>query len=465
MRTLGSQDTSPFKMQPTDTERGRTTNRRFLGATVAGSAAIVLSSNSLAKRVVASERIQLGVVGLGSRGTAVMQQFLDNSTAEIVALCDVHPAHYRDNAWGKGPKLGSQPAAELVSKKYAQRKKSGSYSGCQVFSDYRQLLQQNLDAVVIATPDHWHAKITLDAMVAGLDVYCEKPVTHHFAEGQIIYREAAKRGAVFQVGSQQRSDALFRRAVEIVRNGHLGKIRRIEVGLPIGYMIANDDPQSVEAPPELDYEMWCGPAPMLPYARAWHHRWWRAVRAFGGGVLMDWIGHHNDIAHWGIDESEGGPVAVEAVGWTPSACEQYDTPAEYGIRAEYAGDIHSEISTKLKQGTKWIGADGWVWVNRGKIEASNPDWLRSDYELGNWKAMVSNDHVDNFLSCVRSRQSCITSAEIGHRSITPGHLGYVSNAVGRPLKWNPKQERIEGDVEAQNLLLQMPYRAPWSLNS
>jgi hypothetical protein len=179
---------------------------------------------------------------------------------------------------------------------------------------------------------------------------------------------------------------------------------------------------------------------------------------------MDWIGHHNDIAHWGLDQSTGGPQSVEAVGWSKSQCPQYDTPADYEIRMRYADGIESSISTNLTQGTKWIGDEGWLWVNRGKMEASDARWLSADFKVGDWQALHSPGHVENFVDSVRSRSACVTSAEIGHRSITPGHLAYVSYQLGRPLKWDAVQEQILEDAEAQTLLLKAPYRPPWVLN-
>jgi predicted dehydrogenase len=361
--------------------------------------------------------------------------------------------------------MGLEAGQQLVNAHYAAQKKSAESGDCAVETDYRQVIERDdLDAVVVATPDHWHAQITLDAMSRGLDVYCEKPVTHFFAEGQKVYKTAAAQNVVFQVGSQQRSDPLFRKAVEIVRNGHLGAIKRVEVGLPPGYAKANDDTSSASLPTGLDYDMWCGPAPKLPYARAWHHRWWRGVRAYGGGVLMDWIGHHNDIAHWGLEQSLGGPLRVEAVGWSPSQCPQYDTPADFEIQCSYAEGVESIISSsnRIAQGTKWIGDEGWLWVNRGKLEASERRWLANSFVAGEWRAAPSPGHVSNFVECVKSRQNCVTSAEIGHRSITPGHLGYVSHQLGRPLTWNAKTEHVVGDETAQSLLMSVQYRAPWS---
>lgn len=432
----------------------------------AGAAAVTSPSLSFANRPAPSERITIGVIGLGGRGRQVMNSFLGQTGVQVVAVCDVHELHYRDRKWkSKGTTYGLEPGAAAVEKHYAKQKKSGVASKCFATSDYREMLErEDIDAIVVATPDHWHARIGLDAIRSGKDVYGEKPVTHFFAEGKKLYEEVADKGAVFQVGSQQRSTENFRRAVEIVRNGCLGKIKRVEVGLPPGYNQAMDETSKQHLPPGLDYDMWCGPAEKLAYMRARHHRWWRSTRAFGGGVLMDWIGHHNDIAHWSLGEDQGGPLEVSAEGWTKSECPIYDTPAEYTIRCKYPNDIALTISTAFEQGTRWVGEDGWLWVNRGKMKAYDDRWTQKDFDPGPWRAYRSDDHVRNFVDCVKSRETCVTSAEIGHRSITPGHLGYVSNAVGRTLKWNASSETIDDDTEAQELLIKAPYRKSWSLD-
>jgi predicted dehydrogenase len=279
----------------------------------------------------------------------------------------------------------------------------------------------------------------------------------------MVYREVEKQNAVFQTGSQQRSDWRFRRAVELVRNGHLGDIREIQVGLPPGYDKPQGDTKTGQIPKQLDYDFWCGPAAMLPYMRARHHRWWRGHRAYGGGVLMDWIGHHNDIAHWAIDADNSGPTSVESLQWTFPETDVYDTPIQYTIRCEYDGGIKSTITTRNENGLKLTGSDGWVYVNRGKLRASDNRWIAETFDPGGERVYSSNDHMGNFLDCVRSRKACIAPAETGHRSISPGHLGYVSNALGRSLRWDAARETVTGDDEANRMLDEMSYRAPWSL--
>jgi hypothetical protein len=251
--------------------------------------------------------------------------------------------------------------------------------------------------------------------------------------------------------------------VEIVRNGHLDAIKRVEVGLPRGYEKPMGDATISEPPANLDYELWCGPAPKLPYMRARHHRWWRGNRAYGGGTLMDWIGHHNDIACWGLDADGAGPMRVAATGWTQPRTDIYDTPVDFSIECQYPGGVELVISSKLEQGTKWIGASGWLWVNRGKIRASDARWLAAGFERGPWKAYLSHGHARNFVDCIKSREECIAPPKTAHRSITPGHLAYVANQLKRPLRWDAAGQAIVGDEEAQQLLMSAPYRPPWPL--
>jgi len=443
----------------------RVNRRQFLRASAAAGVPFIVPASAGGRdgRPAPSERITLGIVGLGSRGFNLIDAFLQRSDAQIIAVCDVDSLHYRDRPWGQGSAFGLKPAAEKIDSHYAQQKTGNGHGGCRQLADFREVCaRSDVDAVVVATPDHWHALCTLQALREGKDVYCEKPVTHFFHEGQAVYREVAQRQAVFQTGSQQRSDAGFRRAVELTLNGHLGKVQRVEVGLPPGYAEPQGD-TTVQTPPEhLDYDFWCGPAPLLPYMQARHHRWWRGHRAYGGGVLMDWIGHHNDIAHWALGVDRSGPAKVEAVDWVLPPTDVYNTPQHYEIRCEYPGGVTSSISDRNRMGTKLIGEDGWVYVTRGRLEASDPRWTRPDFDPGPRKVYASDNHTANFLECVRTRRECIAPAEIAHRSITPGHLGYVSQTLGRPLRWDAENERIVGDDEADQLLQRCAYREPWA---
>jgi predicted dehydrogenase len=437
--------------------------RRMLQSAAAALPTIITAASLGRERPAPSDRINVGFVGFGARGQQVLKDFLPLADCQVVAICDVQKLHYRELNPGKGPAFGRDAGKQMVESHYAA-KTSGAFSGCATYSDFRELCgQKDLDAIIVTSPDHWHALHALETLRSGKDLYCEKPFTHFFAEAAVICREAAQRKAVVQVGSQQRSDPLFRQAVEIVRNGHLGAIQRVEVGLPAGYQTPKGDATVVTPPADLDYDLWCGPAATLPYMRARHHRWWRGNRAFGGGTLMDWIGHHNDIAHWALDADRGGPLKVEAVGWTKPNTDIYDTPVDFSIKCEYPRGIELVISSKTQLGTKWIGTGGWLWVTRGKIKASDPRWTRTAFERGPWKAYASPGHARNFLDCIKSRGECVAPPETAHRSITPGHLGYVSNQLGRAVRWDSERQQITGDDQAQRLLQTVHYRSPWKL--
>ncbi|MEZ6130105.1 MAG: Gfo/Idh/MocA family oxidoreductase [Planctomycetaceae bacterium] len=438
------------------------TRRNFHRQTAVLSMAGVGASTLAAAERTPSEQITVGVIGLGSRGFNLIDDFLGLPDCRIVAVCDVDDFHYRDREWGKGPAFGRRPAEQRISKAYADQKSGTPQRGLLVYKDYRELIaRDDIDAVVIATPDHWHALCTLEALQAGKDVYCEKPITHLFAEGQTIVAAVAKHKAVFQTGSQQRSDPRFHRVVELAQNGLLGDIHTVEVGLPPGYAMPMGSTDVVDARPDLNYDLWCGPSPKLPLMQARHHRWWRGHRAYGGGVLMDWIGHHNDIAQWAIGQHQTGPTLVEAVEWTLPKTDVYNTPMDYTIRCEYAGGITSTISSRNTLGLKLIGSEGWVWAQRGKSDASDKRWLATDFQPGSKTISAPASHAADFLARIRDRGECIAPARIAHRSITPGHLGYVSAELRQPLQWDPQTECVVGNEAADRLLKAVHYRMPW----
>ena len=431
------------------------------------SAASLAAGLPLTARPAPSERITVGVIGCGARGFANLRGLLKESDAQVVAVCDVDTFHYRENTSRTGKALGTEPGKAFVETHYADQKSAGSYNGCDTFADYRELCaRDDIDAILVATPDHWHALMTLEALRNGKDVYCEKPVTHAFGEGQAVVAEAAKQSAIFQTGSQQRSGKEFRRAANIIRNGLIGKISRVEVGLPVGYPGPMGDDKPEDPPAQQDYEMWTGPAKMMPYMRARNHRWWRGHRNYGGGNIMDFIGHHNDINHWALDLDKSGPLSVEAVGWTWPKGDCYDCPVDYEILCQYPDDITVSISSRHEGGIKWIGEDdAWIWVNRGRVKNSERKekiWA-NDFKPGPIEVHHSDDHHRNFLDGVKTRKPCVCPAATAHRSITPGHLGYLSQDLGRALRWDAKTETVLDDPKADKQLKATPYREPWKL--
>ncbi|MGB0291974.1 MAG: Gfo/Idh/MocA family protein [Luteolibacter sp.] len=427
--------------------------RQFLKRSTAFSVPLIIPASVLGKdgAVAPSERIGVGLIGCGGQGNGVFSSMLGIKEVQGIAVCD--PDEKR-----------MEKAKGQLEHRYAKQMAAGTYKGCATFGDFRELCaRQDIDAVVVGTPDHWHALNSLEAIKAGKDVYCEKPVTHLFGEGQALYKAVAKHKAIFQTGSQQRSDTRFRIAAEIVLNGLIGKIKHLEVGLPKGKGTNEEGKVAQDIPEHLDYDMWCGPSRLLPYHKGRLHWNWRWCLDYGGGQLMDWIGHHNDIAHWGLGLDKSGPTQVEARGFHYAEKGMYDQPIDYEVFCTYAGGYTSSISNKHRMGTKWIGENGWVYVTRGRIEASNKEWIRESFDRGPIKAYKSRDHRQNFIEGVKTRNECICPAETAHRSITPGHLGYVSDALKRPLKWDPANEVVVGDAEADKLLKAVDFRGSWKL--
>jgi predicted dehydrogenase len=430
--------------------------RQFLGFTAAAVAfPSIIPASAIGRdgNPAPSARITVGAVGCGVQGTGNVNAFMALKDCQVVAACDVDRKHL-DTIVGK------------INKQYEDK-------GCKAYRDYRELLgREDIDAVMIAVPDHWHALAAVEAARQKKDIYGEKPLARTIAEQQAIVRAVQENQRIWQTGSMQRSMAEFHKAAEIVRNGMIGTITRVEVGLPGGQgnrrTYPPEDMETSTPPPELDYDTWIGPSKLMPYIKGRVHREWRWNYNTGGGQLMDWIGHHCDIAHWGCDFDNSGPSEIEGHGDFPPVDAVWNTCTKYRIELKYPRDITMIIAggyPEIRGGTKWIGTEGWVWVNRGAFEASNEDWRdyrRLPEELRKVKLPISTNHHANFLASIRSRQPTITPVETGHHSATPGHLGLISMLVGRKIRWDVQKEQILDDPEASKLLGR-PYRQPWKL--
>jgi predicted dehydrogenase len=476
------------KISKTKHSFGLLNRRRFLKA---AGAAIVLPTIlpgcawQQTRRYSASSRITMGVIGWGMQGPGNTQNFLHQDDCQVVAACDLDKNHLKN-------------AVDTINGRYQSK-------DCKAYHDYRELLaREDIDAVMIAVPDHWHELVATEAARRGKDIYGEKPLAHTVAEQQAIVRAVEKHKIIWQTGSWQRSVPTFRKAAEIVRNGLIGTVTHVEVGLPDGhYDFAGTEPAllkklaslgenitspaqvvpgtrawdlAVTPPPaELDYDMWIGPSQTEAYIEARVHENWRWNYNTGGGQLMDWIGHHCDIAHWGLGFDRTGPSEVEGHGDFPPANAIWNTSPKYRIEATYDKtvtgypvDVSMTIAggyPDIRGGVKWIGTGGWVWVDRSGFDASNPEWKRYKNlpdELARVKLYVSDNHWRNFLDCVKSRQPTITPVQTAHHSTIPGHLGLISMLTGRAIRWNVKREEIIDDPEASKLLTR-EYRAPWHL--
>jgi predicted dehydrogenase len=422
------------------------------GAAAAAPAFIPASALGRGGSTAPSERVVMGVVGWGMQGPSNTGEFLHNKDCQVVASCNIDKNHLNSSL-------------ETINGHYGNQ-------DCKPYHDFREMMARtDIDAVMIAVPDHWHELIAVEALKNKKDVYGEKPLARTIAEQQAIVKAVHENNRIWQTGSWQRSVANFHKGAEIVRNGMIGTVTHIEVGLPSGhtdFAHTREFMSISEPPPELDYETWIGPSKMMPYIRGRVHMNWRWNYNTGGGQLMDWIGHHCDIAHWGAGFDLEGPEEVEGHGDFPATDAVWNTCTKYRIECKYPKNITMTIAgghKDIRSGTKWIGTDGWVWVDRGHFEASNADW--SDYkqlpeELRKVKLIKSDNHWRNFLDSVKSRQPTITPVDVAHHSAIPGHLGLISMLVGRKLKWSNKEEQILDDADAAKLTTR-DYRAPWRM--
>lgn len=390
----------------------------------------------------------MGCIGMGGMGTANLDTFLGQPDVQVVAVCDVDKNHL-------------QAAKQTIDKRY-------NNMDCAAYGDFREMLARpDIDAISLATPDHWHAIPAIMALESGKDVYGEKPISHSLRQGRAMSDAASRHACVWQTGSWQRSLSDFRLAAELVRNGRLGRVARIEVGLPTGF---SPEPAAFgPPPPELDYDFWVGPAPWMPYTPRRVHGEWRWNMNYGGGQVMDWIGHHGDIAHWGMGWDNSGPLEVEGYAEYPSQG-IWDAPTVYHFVAKYLGGVEMHVANVgnagvpgIRSGTRWIGDNGhWIWVDRGALQSEPASLLRET--IGSTETLLfrSPGHARNFLDCIKSLQPTIAPAETAHRSASVGHLGNIAMRTGRKIRWNPQTEEIIDDAFASRMLGEVP-RGGWSL--
>jgi predicted dehydrogenase len=450
------------------------TRRQFIAKSAAAIGFPTIVPASVFGQNAPSNKITMAVLGWGMMGPGNTAKFLNEADCQIVAACDIDKGNL-------------QKALNTINNSYKNK-------DCKGYHDYREVMERkDIDTVMIAIPDNWHALTSIEAAKNGKDIYGEKPLARTIAEQQAIVRAVQKYQRIWQTGSWQRSENNFRIGAEIVRNGLIGKLTHVEVGLPAGHndFAKTGDKRSVTPPPaDLDYEMWIGPATMQDYIECRIHKNWRWDYNIGGGQLLDWIGHHCDIAHWGMDMDSSGPTEINPIQVDmPPRTDIWNTATKYRAEAKYAGDITMTIAgghEDIKMGTKWIGTDGWVHVNRGSYDASK-DSLKKivkkrESDKPDAKVIESSaapklgddviktrlyetpGHHRNFLDCVKSRKPTVTPVETAHRSATPGHLALISFIVNRPIKWDPVKEEIVGDAEASKLLTR-DYRGSWKLEA
>lgn len=401
-----------------------------------------------AKPAAPSERLVIGMIGTGDLGRRhhLEGKILSHPNLDCVAVCDVDSHHVNLAARSIFNKTGKRPG---------------------VYHDFRKLLdRKDLDAVFVVTPDHWHALCAIAAVEAGKDVYCEKPLTLTVDEGRKMVATARRYGSVLQTGNMQRSDARFRHAVELVRNERIGKVKTIHT-----YIGSVHEPnwEPLQTPPsELDWDLWLGPAPWADYFPGRCHYEFRWFSEYSGGKMTDWGAHHNDQAQWALDMDSSGPVFVEGKG-VRFEKGPYNVFKTFDVHYRYANGVDLFCHGNGPNGVRYEGTDGWIFVSRSKIEASDPAIL--EWEPGaNDKKVINTgsdpdnwtNHYGNWIDCIKTRQRPICDVEVGHRSASLCHLGNIAMTLGRPLQWDPAKEQFEGD-EAANALLSRPMRAPWKL--
>jgi predicted dehydrogenase len=421
-----------------------TLSRRSFLQTAAAAPALLAAHPALADTR-PNGRITLGFIGVGTMGRGHLGTFLGRADVQVVAVCDV-TAERRENAWRQ------------VEGHYTSQKAKGTYTGCPAYNDFRDLLaRKDLDAVVIATPDHWHALACVAAARAGKHIYCEKPLTHDVAEGRTIVEEVRKAKVVFQTGSQQRSEfgGMFRKACEFVRNGRIGRLKTVRIGV-VGPPVPCDLPEQ-PVPRGTDWEMWLGPAPargfnevLCPRGVHGHFPAWRNYREYGGGGLADMGAHHFDIAQWALGTSLSGPVKIEPPAGNETA----------GLKFTYASGV--EMFHGARTDCIFEGTDGIIEVSRGHL-ASKPDAIvKTPLGPDEVRLYLATDHRQNWLECIRSGAETICPAEVGHRSASVCHLANIGYRLRRTLTWDPVREQFVDDAQA-NKLLRYRYRAPWVL--
>ena len=392
-----------------------------------------------------SERLTMGAIGLGGQGMHNLRNFLTCEDLRLVAVCDVDTKH-------------RTTAKETVDTAYGNR-------DCAAYNDFRDILvRDDIDTVLIATPDHWHAIISIEAAKAGKDIYCEKPISLTIAEGRAVADTIKRLGTVYQSGTQRRSNACFRFAVDIARSGMLGRLHTLHCYYHNG---PTRPPQKTEPVPEgFDYDRWLGPAPFEAYTPRRCHGSFRWLYDYSGGQLTDLGAHFNDLAQWAHDSDYSGPTEYE--GWAEFPADGlFNTPVRFEVVATYPDGVkmiyHDETEPgRGPRGNKFVGDKGWVSVDdTGKVTASSKA-IMDKLKAGQRDYNYMTGHHRNFLDCVKTRSLPISNAELSHRSVTTCHAANICLRLGRKLRWDLQGERFLNDDTA-NRMLARAMRSPWSL--
>lgn len=448
--------------------------RSFLqSAAIAGFPAIVPAS--VFGQSAPGNRIQIGQIGCGriARASEFPGVLRHHDQARFTAVADFDTVRLKD-------------AKQLIEAHYATTAGPGKFASVRTYTDYRELLQdRSIDAVCISTPDHWHAQPAMEAALAGKDIYLQKPASLTIAEGRQMADCVKKSGRILQLGSQQRSSLQFRLACELIRNGRIGKLKEIYIGLPVDP--AGPDEPEMPVPANLNYDAWIGSTPLVFYTenrvhpqspdlrKRYDRPGWLRCEQFGAGMITGWGAHHIDTAHVAMDTENTGPVEVTALAQFPKKG-LWDVHGSYHVKATYANGVDMYLSDLYPNGLKFVGDDGWLWVTRGSyrsgqpadgtrsqvLDASDPRILRAgikDTEL-HLHASPNNDHHLDWLTSIRTRRQPVAPVEAGHRSCSACLVAHTAMRLNRTVRWDPAAEQFQNDPEA-NATLSRPQRAPY----
>ncbi|HSH19405.1 MAG TPA: Gfo/Idh/MocA family oxidoreductase [Draconibacterium sp.] len=444
-----------------------TTRRKFIKqAGVAASALIaiptIIPASCVGKggQTPPSDRINIAFIGAGNQAGNDVNDFLADERVQVSAICDVNKI---SKGYWSGKVAGREYIMKVVDDFYT-KKYGRSYKSAVGYEDFREVIaHKEIDAVEIATPDHWHAIPVLMAAAAKKDIYCQKPLALTIAEGRAMSNAVKHHNIVFQTGSQQRSNAHFRRICELVVNGRIGKIHTVICGLPSGtpdYARKANLIEPMPVPKGFNYNMWLGQAPEVPYRPCSSHVNFRWVLDYSGGQLTDWGGHHPDIAQWGMGTQYTGPVKIQNAKGKWSDHPVYNTATDFYFDNIYENGVKLVIQSGNEQGVTFVGTEGKVYANRGghRVEPETlTDTVITSEEIHLYK---SDNHFKNFIDCVISREEPIAPVEVAHRSITIAHLGNIAMMLGKDLDWDPVSETVTNVPEA-NKMLAREMREPW----
>ena len=452
----------------------KSSRREFLRAAAVAGFPTIVPAHVLGQNA-PSNLIQVGQLGTGriARASEFPGILRHAYVARFVAVCDIDTVRLAD---GK----------ELVESAYARRFGSGNYSAVKTYTDYHEMLaDKSIDAIAISTPDHWHAQPAMEAAAAGKHIYLQKPASLTIKEGRQMADVVKRSGVAFQLGSQQRSAMPFRHACEMVRNGRIGKVKEIYIGLP--YDPSGPVEPEMPVPKNLDYDRWLGSTPLAYYTenrvhpqspdirKRYDRPGWLRCEQFGAGMITGWGTHHYDIAHWAMGVENGGPVEVVALAEFPKQG-LWDVHGSFHVRAKYANGAQMFVSDKYENGVKFVGEEGWVWVTRGRynlpdaaagkrspvLDAHDLRIIAAEFKPTDVRLHASprNDHHLDWLMAIKDKRAPIAPAEEGHRSCSACLVSHIAMRVGRELKWDPATERFLNDEEA-NKLLARPQRPPY----